>query len=62
VRSRSARPAEGDVAVRPDLRIGHSYNVCCRNVAAVGHNPAAVGHNAAAPRHNLAVVGHNVAA
>jgi hypothetical protein len=62
VHSRSARPAEGDVAVQPDLRIVHHYNVDgCRNAAA-GRNMAAVGHNAAALGHNFAAVGHNAAA
>jgi hypothetical protein len=54
--SQSGRPVAEDVVARPDLRIGHHYNVggCHNAAAAVGHNAAAVGHNLAAVFHNAA--------
>jgi hypothetical protein len=59
-RLRSAQPAEGDIAVRPDLQNFRRYNVGCRNVAAAGHNASAFGHNAA-PMHNWTVADHDAA-
>jgi hypothetical protein len=61
-RLQSEQPAEGDVAVRRDLRSFRRYTGC-RNVAAAGHNASALGHNAAnaAPMHSWAAADHDAA-